>query len=370
MVRKIYYPIAIILVIAGLLVLCSCGLSKNEVNEAIENRNVSSLASMVDECSNDKSEEILKNAFDSLSDSEDYEDFVYMDKVLNKAKNSETKEMLHALLEKKYKNRVKAFTSGEWVRRDLTELDGGIIDIKWSGDTGVATLESVSNMLDNEFGFKKNDIKWNDMKILDKSSFKYEDLTKDGETGSYVLALAKIDYNENVIKISVSEPSRGYEKGDEQRWVRKSYIDKCNKDIPATTRKDFNAIIEGKKVDMLKKIKEEDTVEVFYWYDKRFDKSKKGAITTNRGIHVGSTKEDVIKKYGIGSTVLFSPKNDKSYKGMAAYPSAKKQLRNCKEIIAYRSRDKSNTCIRFYIDKNNEVMLVDYQIRFNHYYDE
>ena len=93
-------------------------------------------------------------------------------------------------------------------------------------------------------------------------------------------------------------------------------------------------------------------------------------ITTNRGISIGSSKEDVIKAYGLGSHLNITKDSD-DYLAWTLQ-CAKNGEQDCKYIVdttglnatsvmSYTAKEKrSDHSIRFYFDSDDKVMCIYY----------
>ena len=67
--------------------------------------------------------------------------------------------------EKDMEATIQDFTAGEWVRADMTGLDGVVIDVKWNKENGTAIIKDVSDTL-RDYGFEINNIKWKNIKVI------------------------------------------------------------------------------------------------------------------------------------------------------------------------------------------------------------
>ena len=97
-----------------------------------------------------------------------------------------------------------------------------------------------------------------------------------------------------------------------------------------------------------------------FGYDKAYDKSKKGVVTTSRGINIGSKSSTVIKKYGKGTKLTLS--KDIVYKG---FPEDSRSCFSTTEyVLTYKYVEKTEaggeytSIIHFYIDKNKKVDMI------------
>lgn len=366
------------LVLFMMITLFSCGgVNKSSLNKAVENRQVEELSEMIisyNEGGNkiEELDQVVISLFDELCQNEVYDDFVFMDSVIKHIEGTGTYDKLHDVIDDNGDKKVKSYLSGEWVRMDATALDGCVIKIKCTDESGVATITDASRIVDNVNKFKNNDLKWNNIEIIDSTSFKYDDLNKVDGIGDYCPAIATINYEENYISVHVTGNNGGYGSGDEQIWRPKAYVDSFDgKGI--LKEKDF--IVNGadyeENENQIDSLKSDGAVFSCVWYDKEVDKSEEGVICTARGIKLGSTRESVIDVYGIGSMGMFSTKTDNYYaeiKKEGMYDSWCNVMESkSKYFIQYFSSDRDAENIRYYFDENDEVCSIAFSIE---YFDE
>ena len=99
----------------------------------------------------------------------------------------------------------------------------------------------------------------------------------------------------------------------------------------------------------------------FNWvyYTSGEDASEKGVITTARGIHLGDSKDAVIKAYGNGKEVYFNPEKDQFY---SKFDENDEQSRanikeRAKKSVEYETKDGSYKIV-FYFDSRDKVSLI------------
>jgi len=103
---------------------------------------------------------------------------------------------------------------------------------------------------------------------------------------------------------------------------------------------------------------ENDTLLSFYFFNPDKDENRESVIITPRGISLGSSKQDVIDKYGMGSLVFFDMKTDLLYRALGS--TYDEYIKDAKYSIQYRTEDKLGWRMCFYFDDNDEVILIMY----------
>lgn len=323
---------------------------------------------------------ILQESFQTMAASENYDDFVFMDTVLEGITETDSVDTLNAIVKDAYKNRVKAFLSGQWVRMDGTSLDGIVLDITLSDDVGIGTISSIASVLDADTSYAENDVKWKNIQVVDANRITYEDLTK-GD-GSYSSAVGTIDYLNNTISVhnSSSNPVPLASYGADQLWVKKEYVDSLG-DLRFLTDEDFIYSDDqtGEKIDAIELMESHgSTYDVpGYWtlfFDPDVDpvdeNGKPIVITTNRGISLGSSKEEVMSAYGLGSSLSITKDTDDylAWSQQAAKdgdPDMKYLVEttgvNATSVMSYTTKEnRAGHSIRFYFDSNDKVMCIYY----------
>ncbi len=97
-------------------------------------------------------------------------------------------------------------------------------------------------------------------------------------------------------------------------------------------------------------------------YDETYDASKKGVITTSRGINIGSQSSILTEKYGKGIKHTLS--EDVVYNSMPK--DSLSYFSNAEYVLTYEYSEKAEAggeytlSIHFYIDKNEEIVLIFY----------
>lgn len=339
--------------------LCSCADNTSKITEAIENRNADELVSIINaELEGNKDVDKMNETIDScmreLAETDDYENFVFMEKVRDGIPDSSTKDCINKVLDDNGKNKVMSYLKGTWIRKDGTDMDGACGEITWNEGTGVLILNSVDDAINPE-SFNDNDLKWNNVSVIDATTIKGEDLSKADGVGEYTAFIGTIDYADNMVFIQTVDSSTDYAKGNNQTWILKDYYDSFD-GKQVLTDDDFKASGEGiDENTIINDLKE--MVYYYYFYNPEVDKSEEGVITTNRGIHLGSDKAEVIDKYGIGSYAAFDKDADLIRFSNRGIPD---QLKNAKYALQYRVKDKKGKRIYFYFNDEDKVITIFY----------
>lgn len=367
--------VAVLLVVISIMCLTSCGISEKDITNAVDERDAKELTSLIQEyteknSSNEELNEALTSEFERLCSRKIYEDFVFADKVLKGIEDTPIYDDLAQIVEANAENRIKSYIVGKWVRADGTGLDGCVLDVKWTGENGVGVITSTIKTLNNTSKFAVNDIKWYEIEAIDDRSFKLRELSKGDYGGSYSQAIAKINYDGNYIECQSADSSLvdDYSMGYQQVWVKKAYLDSFNgKNV--LKKEDF--LVTGDNVTNKNILKDISDGSInWYYYDSKADKTREGVITTNREIHLGSSKKEVLNKYGMGSLMKFNRRTELFYNLLIqqtpqeGFGFAKQLKENCSYIMQYFQKNKKKANIRFYFDKNDEVMGIVYQGRY------
>ena len=326
---------------------------------------------------------ILQESFQTMAASENYDDFVFMDTVLEGITETDSVDTLNAIVKNAYKNRVKAFLSGQWVRMDGTNLDGVILEISFSDDVNIATVADISNMLDSIYGFAVNDVKWKNIQAIDEDRITYDDLRKGGSEGAeYSTCIGTINYSDFSIQVHNSSETT-YElasSGSNQVWIKKDYLDSLG-DTRFLTDEDFIYTDNqtGEKIDAMKDLENrgatyENPDYCFIFFDPNLDpvdeNGKPIVITTNRGISIGDSKEDVLKAYSLGSGLNITKESDDilawtSQAAKEGRPDSKHIVDvtglDVTSVISYTQKEnRSGHSIRFYFNSNDKVAFIFY----------
>lgn len=121
---------------------------------------------------------------------------------------------------------------------------------------------------------------------------------------------------------------------------------------------------ENKTTNILDELKNKYGEGAFYYsfYDASFDDSKEGVIKTNRGIHIGDTKQSVIDAYGESNTNTVLINNSAVYQEILAYDEAIAGIMRT-QCITYVSYAYGNTgSIEFYFNENDLVSWVIFHL--------
>ena len=317
MKRTIRLAIIIALISVILLVSGCGGVNEENLSNAIKARDVNTMVELITQASEqdnkDEMYSIVADEFKDLCKSTDWNDYVFMDKIIKKTKDKSLKKQLKQVIKENGDNKVIAFTKGEWVRRDYTDMDGMVINVKWNDKDGAAIVTSLKNARNNEYAFKKGDIKWKDIKILSSNEFVYSDLEKNTDYTDYKDSYATINYNFNQIKIKVTNAGGSdYDLGNTQVWIKKDAINKKKEKLK---KRDFTKAF-GIKLSEI----EDDTY--YLVYDKTFVPNKElrkkvkddGNKSFARNIKFGDSRRKVIRAFGYGHVMYQSYKNEPYYK--------------------------------------------------------
>ena len=175
-------------------------------------------------------EEMIKKS-DSLEDFEKWEE---ISAVLIENDNIELSEMIIEVLNSLATVKLKLALNGVW-QRENDYLSGSTIEISFNGEIGSAIITKAVN---NEYGFTEGDVKWKNIKILNATTFTFEDLNKgyvyvDGgynATSSYTEAQGELDYE--TLKIKTQANTDVSNLGAVQSW--KKTEKKTNKKVTST----------------------------------------------------------------------------------------------------------------------------------------
>ena len=307
------------LVISG----CGSSVSIEDVTTALEAKDADQVVEIItsyqEQSNKSELDEAVVDYFKILGKSKDYADFLFMEEVINKTPDESLRDKLQTSFDKNSDSRVVAFLSGSWVRRDYTDADGMIIDVKWAEDGGTAIITGV-DVKDNYNGFQEGDVKWKNAKVLSNDEISYEDLFKfEDSSTEYYPAYSKVDYKKNQIVCHITaDNADDYSRGTKQVWIKESAL---NKEKEVLTDEDF--IIDGKTYG-----KDWDSYQFFYVTDYVNDNELKEQIEaylkeqgqkederlkTNRDFDNGDTREDIIQSFGYGRTMFETYKEDVFY---------------------------------------------------------
>lgn len=127
------------------------------------------------------------------------------------------------------------------------------------------------------------------------------------------------------------------------------------KEPEALSKNDFSAEIPvgSEKQNIYDNMIKDGYALYYCYYDSSNDPSKDGVIETNRGIHLGDSKETVISKYGEANSNTFIMQNNVLYKDLLEYSPAEAGIMRsqCSTFISY-AYEKSGA-IEFYFDEND-----------------
>lgn len=205
-------------------------------------------------------------------------------------------------------------------------------------------LENVS-CVNGEFDYEKNTLGVYDFIITDLSACAKE-LKISEEMLGYTLAM-----------LSEYSPTISFENNS----CHIKY-ESMKKEILPLGEDDFIAEFpsENKTENILDILQNELGEQSFYYsfYDASVDESKEGVIKTNRGIHIGDTKQNVIDAYGDSNTKIVLINSSAVYQDIMAYDEAMAGIMRT-QCITYVSYSYGNTgSIDFYFDENDLVSWI------------
>lgn len=132
------------------------------------------------------------------------------------------------------------------------------------------------------------------------------------------------------------------------------------------SKKDFVAVVsEGtEKLNLFDELNDSGEGLILFVYDKKYDKSKKGAVKTSRGIYIGSKASTVASKYG--KVTKGSLLKDIAYNQFIDNKSTdfKPFFKNVEYVLCYKYIEKNGvdgeytSRIHLYIDKDEKVAAV------------
>ena len=361
--------IGLLLILGAMLFSASCGSSTaeyaQEIAIVVENQDSAALAQLITHSSEEGTSEsvmpIVEENFTTLSSGTDYEDFQFMRTVINDLGDTEEANTLENVLDSQFQNEVKAFLSGDWVRKDATHLDGCIITVTFSDTASFATIKDLSQVVDDSYKFSAGDVKWDNIQIVDRNTIKFDTLTM-GDESKYITCLGTIDYDAGTIKTHASDPTwLTYYNGD-NLWMRKDIFD-ANSEKSVLTEEDFVMLESNSdnKTDVFEELSDTEFTCFFTGFDPSLDKSEDAWNVTSRDIGLDATREDVISAYGIGSESEVLPDVD----AMAILIHILSQNPSLPDILKY-CDDSLHHEVKYFIQYSNEAH--DHYIRF--YFDE
>lgn len=345
--------------------------TEETLNDTLETRDpealVADIATYYEEDNQDTLNPIVVDAFNTMAAQTEYTDFEYMRSVLALLSDDNNKQELQEIYDDNFSNEVIAFlTSDEWVRTDVTALDGLIIKPQFASEAKFAAVTSSENCINNAYGFAVGDLKWDNIVIVDRHTIKYDELSRDANgPAGYTATLATIDYEAQ----SVTIPNDGH------IWIRKSYLDSFSS-INVITDDDFIITDDqtGETVDLVDAIGLNRYNWQYYFYDADIDPEDEDGnpivITTSRGIHIGSSYDEVFDAYGLGGYREFSEDGDSMYLAIkigaeeygdqVSKMAMEKLSAEAKYYVSYVGENRFGKNIRFYFDENDKVMFINF----------
>lgn len=370
--RVIGFAVVMVL-IAMVFCLTGCGnrVSEDDVKAALEQKDAGSLTALIKQYSEgdgqgnrEELDQLVKDDFTKLSSSKDYGDFEYMQQVAAKTGDLAIGAELSKILESSRGQMLKAFLEGDWIRKDMSNLDGCVVTMKWQGNTGQALVKDVADILTNDQGLQAADIKWQNVKIVRNKAVVLDDMKKQWGYASYAEAV-KVDVDFEKEYMIINHDDIGYGTEGTQVWMRKDYVDSFKQD---GVLEDSDFVISGdgldeENYDLFQKefSTGERNLYMLFYYDKSQDKSLEGVVKTSRAITLGASEQEVLKAYGMGSRGIFEPESDaicKLIQKTEDQSSLAYLSRKAAYYLHYTVADKSDSYIRFYFDKNDRVTAV------------
>jgi len=365
----------VLLMAAAICCLAGCGdqVTEDDVQAVLDQKDAAALTALIkqysegDGQSNQKElNQLVLDFFETLCGSDDYQDFKFIDRVSEQTASLQVGKKGVQLLEDNRGQMIRAFMSGDWVRKDMSNLDGCIVTMKWDGDTGQAAIKDTSGMLNNDQEFQEGEMKWENVKLLQGQKIQLDDMEKRWGSVSYGEGTeAEIYFQGEYLVIHNDDFTSSYYGEGDQIWMRQSYLDSFEKD---GTLDDSDFVISGDSVgetdyDLFEKefsTGEEDLYTLFY-YDAGQDQSKEGVVRTSRGITLGSAEQDVTKAYGMGSRGYFDGSSDVVCRlaQHAQDEASREQLQeHASYYLHYTVKEKDGAYIRFYFDQQNQVTAI------------
>lgn len=219
--------------------------------------------------------EYFYELIDQKYTSEKYEDFIFVDNLIEKISDEEISKTIQKKKAESVNARTEAYLYGTWVRKDGTNFDEMKIEVKKTekGLVGLV-IKGIGDIASNE-------TKWKDGYIIDENTFSIEDLSKSSDGyGDYSTSTCTIDYNEERIFLkSSSADTTEYSKGSNQVWYKEEAL-KRYKDIPKFEYSDFDVVDSNESVlikagNLIQYLKNNGSESAYLIYDKSVDKSEK-----------------------------------------------------------------------------------------------
>ena len=214
---------------------CGNNVSAEDVTAALETKNTDQIIQSInlyqEQGNKETLDAVVVDYIKSLGVSDDYEDYVFMEELAKKVPDEKLRNDLNTVIGDCHLNKIIAFTSGEWERRDYTNEDGMVIDIKWADNKGTAIINNAK-VKNNKNGFQGNDVKWRNATVISENELSYEDLWKTEGDPSYKQAYGIIDFENNQIICNITADSNEeYENGTKQVWIKKDVIDTTKEEL-------------------------------------------------------------------------------------------------------------------------------------------
>ena len=313
----------------------------------------------------------LYEVFNGIVSGTDYWAFLYADSVVEKCESYSFASDLASILVNAENQRARAFLCGTWVRQDGTTNSGLQLEVKATDDSLVGILTYAPKGL----AFKEKDIKWKDIQIFDSETIILQDLASNGDSYYYSDSSMSLDYDSFSLSVHATLSGERYSYGKNQVWIRSNAVN-YYAEIESIHDDDFAAEIWDSDTQSF--VPEDYLDEVLddyiYWYcyDEEVDKAKDRVITTNRGIMIGSSKAEVLERYGIGIVKAIDIETDNIYDCMnetEQYYFSSLYATQQEYQVIYQHPLK-NASLIFGFDKNDEVSWIIYTSTDGYWYEE
>ena len=279
-----------------------------------------------------------------------YEDYLFADQIVQEF--ADFSSDASAILDSAFENRAKAFLLGDWVRNDGTRNTKMKINVRVSDDDVIGILTYAPSSAQ----FKGNENKWADFSFYDQYVFTYEDL---GSNGFWVYSNGTVDYDNECLLISTGAPGRNFQLGADQYWIKQSYIDKYGEGVTLNTEDFKIEHWDGEKYTV-----QDCNYSIYnsYIFPHFFDDGSapgKDMVRLRDGIALGSSREDVMRTYGVGIGRKYSSStnplrsvlaNNKLTDDLAAYDEQVAQM-------VYQD-DSGKKCLVFGFNAQNELCFL------------
>jgi len=239
-----------------------------------------------------------------------YDSFLFLDKLIDSLDGQERladfANELDQIRDVNGETRAAAFLSGNWVRMDGTGLNGLRMQIIITDNQSVGiVLDDIKSA--NGY-YKKNDIKWKDLSILNSTTFSlvgYSAKSSRNTTGSLSDEMGIIDYDSMRIFIHSVRNSSSYSLGDNQVLVKEDALIEA----APLTEDDFVLSFDEAMDDT-----GETKVDAFHSKSVYYASAASNHLTLPRKVGIGSSWHEVADAYGYGISNYFRTAFETAYK--------------------------------------------------------